>query len=149
MTKRFGLALLALPLLALPVHAGDDPFAPSLPWKVDCGANFHFKVLTQENGWGCALGPWYNYWPLEAHFQTPALPQYPFWPAPQALVPGGTAATIPFPPCPPQAIPYAAPAAASPAPVSTPRGAATFKPVGYDASGYYVYPPAAPWWYGR
>lgn len=26
------------------------------------------------------LGPWYSYWPYEAHFQTPALPQYPYWP---------------------------------------------------------------------
>lgn len=25
------------------------------------------------------LGPWYQYWPYEAHFQQPAMPQYPFW----------------------------------------------------------------------
>lgn len=33
------------------------------------------------------LGPWYQYWPYEAHFQQPALPQYPYWGA-QGL-PGG------------------------------------------------------------
>src|SRR5262245_66205371 len=31
------------------------------------------------------LGPWYNYWPLEAHFQVPALPEYPFFSAPQTV----------------------------------------------------------------
>jgi hypothetical protein len=25
------------------------------------------------------LGPWYQYWPYEAHFQTPAMPMYPYW----------------------------------------------------------------------
>jgi hypothetical protein len=32
---------------------------------------------------GCChiqLGPWYLYWPHEAHFQTPAPTGYPFWP---------------------------------------------------------------------
>src|SRR5262245_848400 len=31
------------------------------------------------------LGPWYNYWPLEAHFQVPAMPEYPYWSAPQTV----------------------------------------------------------------
>lgn len=31
------------------------------------------------------LGPWYNYWPLEAHFQVPAMPEYPYWGAPQTM----------------------------------------------------------------
>jgi hypothetical protein len=34
------------------------------------------------------LGPWYLYWPLEAHFQTPAPTGYPYWPSPMALPPG-------------------------------------------------------------
>jgi hypothetical protein len=149
MKKRFAVALLAVPFLALTARA-DDPFAPGLPFKVDCGADVYFRVLSRQNGWGCALGPWYNYWPLEAHFQTPALPQYPFWPAPQALAPWGTSVTVPAPACPPQAIPTPAPAAAVPAPVSAPR-TATFRPVGYEQGGYYYYPyqQVAPWWYGR
>jgi hypothetical protein len=34
------------------------------------------------------VGPWYLYWPLEAHFNAPALPQYPYWPAPMGMAPG-------------------------------------------------------------
>jgi hypothetical protein len=34
------------------------------------------------------LGPWYLYWPLEAHYQVPAPTGYPYWPAPMALPPG-------------------------------------------------------------
>ena len=36
-------------------------------------------------GWGGGgvqpyqLGPWYQYFPYEAHFMQPALPQYPYW----------------------------------------------------------------------
>ena len=33
-------------------------------------------------GCGGANGPWYTYWPLEAHFQTPAPTGYPYWPSP-------------------------------------------------------------------
>jgi hypothetical protein len=34
------------------------------------------------------LGPWYQYFPYEAHFQQPAMPQFPYW-VPQTL-PHGT-----------------------------------------------------------
>jgi len=34
------------------------------------------------------LGPWYLYWPLEAHFQTPAPTGYPYWPSAMSLPPG-------------------------------------------------------------
>jgi hypothetical protein len=85
-----------------------------------------------------------------------ALPYYPFWPAPQALVPGGTATNIPMPNCAPGAIPGAVPAvgAAAAAPAPAPANNArptTFRPVGYDqyGYGYYAYPQPAPWWYGR
>jgi hypothetical protein len=40
------------------------------------------------------LGPWYLYWPLEAHFITPPHPQYPYWPSPYTL-PGGESAVVP------------------------------------------------------
>jgi hypothetical protein len=150
MMNRFGVALLAVPLLALPVAANDDPFAPCLPFRVETGVNFHFRVLSQDNGWGAQLGPWYNYWPMEAHFQTPAIPNYPYWPAPQAILPGGTSTAIPAP-LPPHAVPTAAPAAAAPAPTPTnaPRPV-YFRPVGYYPAGYYSYPQQAPvWWYGQ
>jgi hypothetical protein len=159
MKKCFAVALLALPVLVAPACA-EDPFAPCFPYRVECGANAYFRVLNRENGYGCQLGPWYNYWPLEAHFQTPALPQYPFWPAPQALVPGGTASTVPVPGCAPAgpaypsavpgypptvpAVPTAAPAATTPPPTA-PARPGYFRPVGYDAAGYYYQ--QGPWWY--
>ena len=39
------------------------------------------------------LGPWYLYWPFEAHFATPAHPQFPYWPSAQTL-PGGQPAVV-------------------------------------------------------
>jgi hypothetical protein len=148
MMNRFGVALLAVPLLALPAVANDDPFAPSLPFRIETGANVYFRVLSRDNGWGAQLGPWYSYWPMEAHFQTPALPNYPYWPAPQAIFPGGSATSIPAP-LPPHAVPTAAPAATAPVPAN---GALPvyFRPVGYYPTGYYSYPQQVPaWWYGR
>jgi hypothetical protein len=32
----------------------------------------------------CNCGPWYLYWPMEAHFQAPAPTGYPYWPGPMA-----------------------------------------------------------------
>ena len=151
MTKRFGVALLALPLLAVGARA-DDPFAPSLPFRVECGANAYFRVLSRENGWGCCLGPWYNYWPMEAHFQTPALPCYPFWPLPQGVVPGGLNTYVPPPYCPPgapavpPAVPTPAPAAEA-APKAPPSTPTLFRPVVNPyAPGY---PQSLPYGYGR
>jgi hypothetical protein len=39
------------------------------------------------NGLGCQAGPWYSYWPYEAHFQSPAPQPYPYYPPPQTLPP--------------------------------------------------------------
>jgi hypothetical protein len=33
--------------------------------------------------------PWYLYWPYEAHFQTPAFPEWPYWPTQSVGQPGG------------------------------------------------------------
>jgi hypothetical protein len=33
-------------------------------------------------GGGYGAGPWYSYWPLEAHFQVPAPTGFPYWPSP-------------------------------------------------------------------
>ena len=41
----------------------------------DCGSGCGY-------GGGGSMGPWYSYWPLEAHFQTPAPTGFPYWPAP-------------------------------------------------------------------
>ena len=112
MKRLLGLAVLALALLAAPVWA--DGFGPGY---FNLGANVN-------SAWGPGYppgggkptvkpgvyGPWYNYWPLEAHFQVPAHPQYPYWPSPQTLpngAPVAAPATINYPPV---AAPPAAPA---------------------------------------
>jgi hypothetical protein len=63
MKQRFGLAVVALALLT--------------------------SVASAQFFFGCEqklpVGPWYLYWPLEGHFQVPAVPQYPYWTAPQTL----------------------------------------------------------------
>jgi hypothetical protein len=72
------------------------------------------------------LGPWYNYWPLEAHFQVPAMPEYPYWGAPQTM-----------PVVPPA--PYGAKPAFTPAPAYGMGGL----PNGGFAPGGNAAPPAA------
>lgn len=44
----------------------------------------------QSMGRPGVLGPWYLYFPYEAHFAVPAHPQYPYWPSPQTLGGGRT-----------------------------------------------------------
>jgi hypothetical protein len=108
MRKMFGLALLLLPLMAAPTWAASAEGGTTITvpaYRFDFGGKLWFKAYHPPcNGvcgpcglptpvGGCAngacgpqLGPWYNYWPLEAHFQTPAVPQYPYWPPPQTLM---------------------------------------------------------------
>jgi hypothetical protein len=86
MKRLFGLAVLGLALMAVPVHA-----------EGCCGpgyVNFGIKFYWHWGSCKAVVGPWYNYWPLEAHFQVPAHPQYPFWPAPMTL-PNGAPAAVP------------------------------------------------------
>ena len=84
-------ALLALPLLAGPARAIGWP-----PFKIEAGANVYLHVYNPKCC-GAQFGPWYNYWPLEAHFQVPAIPQYPYWPAPQTLPPAMMTGGVPGP----------------------------------------------------
>ena len=85
-------------------------------------------------GGGVQLGPWYHYWPLDAHFITPAPTGYPYWPQPQALPPNPVL----------------------PPPVPDPKP--DVKPVGYSPYAYpysYQYAPsiyygqAPSYWYSR
>jgi len=138
MKKLFGAALLTLPLLAGTASAGcfSACFCCS-PYKIDAGANFHFK-LTQSGG--PQLGPWYQYWPMEAHFQTPALCNYPYWPPPQMLPDQAKALGAPAPD----------PAMmGAPAPMPTPTAG---NPAAFDTSGVQPtgYSPQTPgYWYNR
>jgi hypothetical protein len=132
--KKFTLAaLLALPLLAaaqqqasasggccnclnfgcdVTIKKWANPGCGCGPCGDNCGCS---------NGGGCGpfCGPWYQYFPMEAHFQTPAPTGYPFWPSPmtQYSYPGNMG---------------------GPAPVAP----ASFQPVGY-------YPQYPNYWYGR
>jgi hypothetical protein len=113
--NRLCAALLALPLLAAPAAAqcgksgclrfgfGTDitlkgfystscgPAPPCCPGGGGGGYGGGYG-----GGDGAGLGPWYLYWPQEAHFQTPAPTGYPYWPAPQTLQNGnGNGAALP------------------------------------------------------
>lgn len=79
-------------------------------------------------------GPWYSYWPLEAHFQTPAPTGYPYWPSPM------DSSVIPQQP---QAFNHAPSGPALYPPPNT-RAAA---PPTHQAVGYFQQVPS--YWYGN
>lgn len=85
--KRFLCAsLFALPLLLPPGAAHAVGFNGPWPYKIEAGANAYFRVqkLPQQQQ---QLGPWYLYWPLEAHFQMQAPAAYGLYPQQQVLPP--------------------------------------------------------------
>jgi len=57
-----------------------------LPGRINVGFNFHIGVTPPG---GPQLGPWYLYWPLEAHFQPPAPAAFPYWPPSPMSLPQG------------------------------------------------------------
>lgn len=119
-------------LLALPFFLAAPPRAHAWgcgcpPFRVDAGLNWYLRV---NGGPLPQCGPWYLYWPLEAHFGPPAPQCYPYGPPPMTL-PTGAA-----PPAPPP-VPYAVP----PAPAAPVRPAA-WQPVGYSSS-------VPSYWYGK
>jgi hypothetical protein len=140
MKKLFPIALLALPLLAVPAQA----ICISIPAiKIQGGASLHIGC-----GPGCCgpaggcpgggLGPWYLYWPMEAHFQLPAMPQYPNWPSPQGLPNGPSGAALYSTPPVPSGPPM-------PAPGYPPAGGYGHSPGGFQPAGYQV----PSYWYGQ
>lgn len=77
--RRAVLAALA-GLLAMAGQASANGFGPG---QIDI--RFKLDVRWFNPARAGQAGPWYLYWPLEAHFITPAHPQYPYWPSPQTL----------------------------------------------------------------
>ena len=130
MKKIYLAAVLALPFLATEARADGWIF----PFRGNVGVNIHWNIQCGNRGGvgGCQLGPWYNYWPLEAHFVTPAPTGYPYWPAPQLPV-------APNPMLPPP----------------QPKAGPDVKPVGYSYYPYQTYQPsiqygpAPSYWYSR
>lgn len=113
--------LLALPFLAAPAvaHASGVAFY--------CGKCAFVLDSHCKNKDGCCncAGPWYSYWPYNAHFQTPAHPEFPYWPGPMTTM-------VPSHPAPP------------PAPSYMPGA----QPMSYHQPvGYHFQPPT--YWYGR
>jgi hypothetical protein len=132
MKKFFLAAMLVLPLLAAPARADGCLF----PFHVEGGVNANFRINCGSNyGGGYQLGPWYHYWPLEAHFVTPAPTGFPYWPPPQALMP------------PPNPV--------LPPPQPKPNPGPDVKPVGYYYAPYQTYQPsirygpAPSYWYSN
>src|SRR5262249_39693265 len=75
-------ALLAVPSLA---HAWTCP-----PGQINFGINAHCNPFVGDASMTIPLGPWYTYWPYNAHFQTPApVGGWPYWPTSVAAVPSG------------------------------------------------------------
>lgn len=107
---------------------------------------------------GCAgqCGPWYQYWPQEAHFQVPAPTGYPYWPTAMTLpnipltMPGGTGPAL-APAVPPGVPPMDGPAVPPPGgvvPMMPPANGAP-QPVMPPANGVApavppMMPPAGP-----
>jgi hypothetical protein len=129
MTKYLWAGLVGLALLLVPSGARAGCFTTTFccsPVHVDWKANCCFNV---SGGPVPQCGPWYLYWPLDAHFGPPAPTGYPYWPGAMTL-PTAMAGC---------GAPVAAPAPMPLAPAVQPAG---FQPVGYSY-------PAPSYWYGR
>jgi hypothetical protein len=140
MKRRLTAAALPLVLLvmATPVEAGGCWPGPGCsPWKINFGANIYVNAQQQQ------AGPWYLYWPMEAHFAVPAPTGYPYWPNPMTLPTQGgglgLGGAVPAP-----AGPILSPTPGTftpPAPTPVPPvKQSTFQPAGYNVPSY---------WYGR
>jgi hypothetical protein len=135
MKKVFLAALLALPFVAVPARAQCCICLPCFPFRVEAGASVNLRVCHGCPTSGCQLGPWYQYFPYEAHFQSAAPMGFPYWPSPQTLPPPPSVAYPQQPNLPASALPVA--------PVQpTSYQSPFFQPVGYS-------PQAPSYWYGR
>jgi hypothetical protein len=146
MKKIFAAALLAVPLLTASARAEGFCIPGCGNWRFEAGANFYLRCYNAAygpGGGGGQAGPWYLYWPLEAHFQTPAMPQYPYWPSQMSLPPSGVGA--PYAPSPTPVLPTPQPVA----PPGPPLKPAMFHASGYQQVGYYNYSQVPAYWYGR
>jgi hypothetical protein len=77
--------VVAVPLLAVPSLAQAWQCPPII---VDAGINAHCNVFVGDSCMRAQLGPWYTYWPYNAHFQLPApVGGWPYWPTSAAAGP--------------------------------------------------------------
>ncbi len=95
MKQLFWAGVLALPLLVLPSEAKAFCIGG---YEVDTGAKVWCNV-TQFNLTTPKAGPWYLYWPYQAHFQVAAPGINPYFTPPMTLPPGfGQPPPLPPPP---------------------------------------------------
>jgi len=81
------IALIGIAFFLTPLAVQAQNYGNPFPFALDTGFRFHMQLVPAG---GPQLGPWYQYWPLEAHFQTPAPPAWPYWPQGQGgMGPGG------------------------------------------------------------
>ena len=116
------------------------------PCKIECGANVYCRISSPYSICGANCGPWYLYWPLDAHFQTPGNPCYPFWPQPMGLpqTPGPYGPGVPpMPPVPAQ--PGEAPRTPEGTPAPPMQKVPEVKPIIYQIPIYQ----APVYWYGH
>jgi hypothetical protein len=140
-----GLVGLALLAAAAPARA-DGCFSFCWhPCKVNVDCSACCKITCCQNPAQC--GPWYLYWPMEAHFGPPAPTGFPNWPPPMTL-PGLAAAPAAVPaPVPPPGT-QAAPQTFPPAPQQAfPPAPQPVRPMAYQPVGYFYQVPS--YWYGR
>ena len=104
--------ILCASLFALLLLRSGDAHAAEIrgpwPYKIEAGANAYFRVYKYPQT-PPQLGPWYLYWPLEAHFQTQAPAAYGVYPQQYTLPPN-------FRPPVPTPIPQFQPPAPTPLP---------------------------------
>jgi hypothetical protein len=140
MRRMLWMAVLVVPLAAAPVQAQEC--VP--PMNLNGGIVLNFNLFA--GGGQTQLGPWYRYWPHEAHFAVPP-PLGPGMPAPSfmttgpamgpALQPGPAQ-----PPVGPGQQQWTPPAPTPVRPGGTQQSA--FRPVGYFSTTQ-----APSYWYGR
>ncbi len=150
--KKLSIAgLLALLPLAMPAPA------QAFTWRICMGGTCNFWCNASCSccdsgcapscggcGWGCGgsgggaqVGPWYQYFPYEAHFQSAAPIAYPYWPT-QTLPPQDAAAYQ----YQPAQYPFAVP------PQAGQMRQASYQSPFVQPVGYY-YNQAPSYWYGR
>jgi hypothetical protein len=132
---------LAVGLSAAPAHAGGF----CTPYSFNCGpCNFYFGPTCPN--WS-QLGPWYLYWPMEAHFVAPAPTGYPYWPSAQVLP--GMAIGGPAMGAPPAGAPGLPPPAMMPGPGGPAIGPAPAPGPVLNPVGYRPAQQVPTYWYDR
>ena len=127
MKKLLWASALVVSCLAVPPRAHAFFFCcRQFPYRVEAGANCYLRVNSLGPGPQC--GPWYLYWPLEAHFQPPAPAAFPYWPPPPQSLPPTFRPPAPVGSCYPGA--PGAPVARTPPPPGV-------RPVNYQAPAYW------------